>query len=327
MAGKAPAGAKADDGGRQRTIILIGGPTASGKSAAALALAVRLGGVVINADSMQVYRDLRVLTARPGDAELTQAPHCLDGVLDAADICSAGRWQDLALAEMVTATDAGQVPIVVGGTGLYLRGLVHGMAPVPPIPPKIRADVRAFADQVGTTGLASALAAEDPEMARRLQPTDPQRQARALEVIRATGQSLLYWQRQTEVLPDCWRIVVGLLAPDRTRLYQRCDRRLDAMLERGAVEEVDALTARGLPADTPLLKALGASEIAAWRAGQTNRDDAVTRTQQLTRNFAKRQLTWFRRQSLQRTGDQPAVIAQDPDTLWEKIITIVRNSH
>ncbi len=325
MAGGAPVGAEANEGARPRTVILIGGPTASGKSATALALARRLGGVVINADSIQVYRDLRVLTARPGDAELAQAPHRLDGVLDAADICSAGRWRDLALAEMVAATQAGQVPIVVGGTGLYLRALVHGMAPVPPIPPEIRADVRAFTDQAGAAGLATALAVEDPEMAQRLRPTDPQRQARALEVIRATGQSLAHWQRQMEALPARWRVVVGLLAPDRTLLYQRCDRRLDAMLEQGAIEEVEALMARGLPADTPLLKALGAQEIAAWRAGRTSWDDAVTRAQRLTRNFAKRQLTWFRRQSLLRPTDPPAVVAQDPDPLWQKIITIVRN--
>jgi len=274
-------------------VIVVAGPTASGKSALALALARRLGGVVINADALQVDRDLRILTARPSPEEEEQAPHRLYGVLDAADTCSAGRWCALATDEIARARAAGLRPIVVGGTGLYIEALVHGLANIPPIPADLRASVRAKLDAEGPAALHAALAARDPAGAAALRPGDKQRLARAWEVLEATGRPLAEWWAEARTgVKERFDIVT--LEPPREALYAACDARLTAMITAGALDEVRALLARGLSDDAPALKAVGVAELARHLAGETGLAPAIADAQQATRRLAKRQLTWFR---------------------------------
>jgi tRNA dimethylallyltransferase len=243
--------------------VLIAGPTASGKSALALALAEHLGGVVINADSMQVYRELRILTARPSPADEARAPHCLYGTVGAAEPYSVARWlEDL---RGILAAEC-RVPIIVGGTGLYFEALTQGIADIPSIPTAIRDEVRAL----GTVALHETLSARDPVMAARLKPGDRQRLARALEVFLATGRSLAAWQSEAA-------------APPLLPLGEVC-----------AIEEVRALDALGLPADAPILKALGVAPLRALLAGAVTQADAVKDARTASRHYAKRQLTWFR---------------------------------
>lgn len=277
------------------TVALIAGPTASGKSALALDLARAGGGVVINADSAQVYRDLRVITARPSREEEAQAPHRLFGHVDAADTgYSAARWAAEAAAEVDAAHAAGKLPILVGGTGLYLRTLLDGIAPIPPIDAGIRAAVRALP----VAAAHAALAVEDPDAAARLAPADTTRVARALEVVRATGRPLAHWQAAREGgIGDRVRVVATILLPDRDLLVERCDTRLAAMFDGGAPQEVAALLARAdLSADAPIRRAIGVPEIAAWLAGDTTREEALAAARLATRRYAKRQVTWFRHQ-------------------------------
>jgi len=274
-------------------VIVVAGPTASGKSALALALARRLGGVVINADALQVYRDLRILTARPMPEEEEQAPHRLYGVLDAADTCSVGRWRALATGEIARARAAGLRPIVVGGTGLYIDALVRGLADIPPVPAAIRASVRARLAAEGPAGLHAALAARDPAGAATLRPGDPQRLARAWEVLEATGRPLADWWADARAgVSERFDIVT--LEPPRDALYAACDARLAGMVAAGALDEVRALLARGLSDDAPALKAVGVAELARHLAGETGLAAAIAAAQQATRRLAKRQLTWFR---------------------------------
>ena len=224
-------------------VFVVGGPTASGKSAFAMALAERFDGVVINADSMQVYRDLAILTARPSAGDEARVPHRLFGLLDAADICSVARWRDLALAEIDAAHADGRRAIVVGGSGLYLRALMSGIAPVPPIPQAVRDAARARHVELGAMAFHAALAGRDPVMAARLAPGDRQRTIRAWEVIEATGRSLADWQAETAAaVPFVFDVV--LLLPPRAALYAACDSRFAAMLDVGALDEVRALDAR-----------------------------------------------------------------------------------
>jgi tRNA dimethylallyltransferase len=276
-------------------IVVVAGPTASGKSALALALAETLRGTVINADSMQVYRDLDVLSARPGPAETARAPHRLYGVVDAAEACSAGRWRTLALAAIGEARAAGRVPILAGGTGLYLRALLHGLAPVPPVPPDVREEAWALHRALGGARFRAALAARDPEGAARLAPGDTQRLLRAFEVVTATGRPLGEWQRQRTAASGLAAAVI-LLLPPRDALYAACDARFLAMMGRGAVAEVQRLVARGLAPQLPAMKAVGVPELAAHLAGKLTREAAVAAAQQATRRYAKRQYTWFAHQ-------------------------------
>ncbi len=273
---------------------MIAGPTAGGKSAAALALAEATGGTVVNADSAQVYRDLRVLSARPSAQEEARAPHRLFGYLNGAEACSAARWAADARAAIADATGAGVLPILVGGTGLYLRTLLNGIAPVPAIDPAVRAAVRALpvADAHRLLGQA------DPEAAARLAPADTTRVARALEVVRATGRPLRDWQaeRAGGIAAD-HRVVGVVLTPDRDALAARVDDRARAMFDGGALEEVAALVARDLSPDLPVMRAIGVSPIAALLAGAATRDEALARTRLDTRRYAKRQRTWFAHQS------------------------------
>lgn len=280
-------------------VIVIGGPTASGKSGLALAIAEKLDGVVINGDAIQVYRDLRRLTARPSDADERRAPHRLYGVLDATEACSAGRWQAMALAEIDAVEVAGKRAVVVGGTGLYLRALTEGIAPIPDIPAAVRASARArFADR-GNAAFHADLAVRDPVMAARLEPADGQRVMRAWEVLEATGRSLAQWQEEPAVAPNLEFTMIALMPP-RADIYAACDGRLADMVSGGALEEVGALARRAEAEDfdpgLPILKAVGYAELAGHLAGRTTLEAALAAAQQQTRRYAKRQLTWFRHQ-------------------------------
>ncbi len=273
-------------------VALIAGPTASGKSALAVRLAELTNGVVINADASQVYADLRVLSARPDAAEEDSAPQRLFGYRDAATACSAADWAADARVAIDEAACAGRLPILVGGTGLYLRTLLFGIAPVPEIDQRVRAEVRALP----TDEAYAALLREDPAMSH-LHPNDASRVTRALEVVRSTGTSLSEWHRRLEGgIADRVSISARILLPPRAWLRDRCDRRFEAMLEQGAVEEVERLLARRLPSDLPAMRAIGVPEIADWLEGRIDRKTMVVRGQAATRQYAKRQYTWFRHQ-------------------------------
>jgi tRNA dimethylallyltransferase len=283
-----------DDNGKA---VLIAGPTASGKSALALALAQKTGGVVINADSMQVYRDLRVITARPTPAEEALVPHRLYGHVDAAVNFSAGAWVADAAKVLSEARARHALPIFVGGSGLYFKALTRGLSAVPPIPADIRDSVRARLERGGVEALHAELARRDPRSAERLKPRDRTRIARALEVVEATGRSLTDWHRDglPPLLPQgSFRAV--FLEPDRDQLYARIDARFDAMLEAGALEEVGRLAARRLDPLLPAMKAHGVPALIRHLAGEITLEEAATIGRADTRHYAKRQFTWFRHQ-------------------------------
>ncbi|MFZ5704247.1 MAG: tRNA (adenosine(37)-N6)-dimethylallyltransferase MiaA [Pseudomonadota bacterium] len=293
-------------------VALIAGPTASGKSALAVRLAELADGVVINADASQVYADLRVLSARPDQAEEARAPHRLFGYRDAATPCSAADWAQDARCAIEEAASGGRLPILVGGTGLYLRTLLFGIAPVPPIDPDIRATVRALP----AAEAHAALQSEDPSMAH-LHPNDASRIARALEVVRSTGMSLSQWQTKLEGgIADRVSVAARILLPSRQWLRDRCDRRFEAMLEQGAIEEVERLVKRKLDPALPAMRAIGVPEIAAWIDGRIDRETMVTQGQAATRQYAKRQYTWFRHQP---PSAWSTVEAQLDDALNDKI--------
>ena len=276
--------------------ILIAGPTASGKSEAALALAGRFGGTVINADSMQVYRELAILTARPSAADMARVPHRLYGTVPAQEAYSAGRFVEDAATAIAEARQEGRVPILAGGTGLYFKALLEGLAPVPDIPPEIRAHWREQSELRDASSLHGELAARDPGMAARLRPTDPQRVVRALEVIDATGVSLAEWQgaRASPVLAAS-DVAKLLIAPEREVVYARTDARFDRMVAAGATEEVRALMALGLDPGLPAMRAHGVRELASYLAGASGLEDTVAKSKTESRRYAKRQMTWARR--------------------------------
>ena len=277
---------------------LIAGPTASGKSdlAVRLALALQHDGreaVVINADSAQVYADLQVLSARPSEAEMAGVPHRLFGTWDGAQPCSAADWAAAARREIASAHAAGSVPILVGGTGLYIRTLLEGIAPVPEIDPDIRAAVRALP----VADAYAALQVEDPQRAAKLDAGDSQRIARALEVIRSTGRTLGDWQQHTEGgIGDSITLAPVVILPDRDWLNARCDLRFELMLDGGAQEEVATLLARQLPDTLPVMRAIGVPQVAGLLRGELSREDALASGQLATRQYAKRQYTWLRNQ-------------------------------
>lgn len=279
-------------------LALIAGPTASGKSAVAIDLALRLAesgrrGVVINADSAQVYADLGVLSARPTAAEMRGVEHRLFGAWDGAEACSAAAWAGRARAEIAACHASGAVPILVGGTGLYLKVLLEGIAPIPEIDPAIRTAVRAMSED----DAYRLLEIEDPLRASELAPGDRQRIARALEVKRSTGVTLADWQlAKAGGIAEMVDLFPLVIEPERAWVYDRCDARFAAMLESGAIAEVEALLARGLDPDLPVMRAIGVPEIAAYLAREIDGERMVAAGQQATRNYAKRQFTWFRRQ-------------------------------
>ena len=299
---------------RERTI-LIAGPTASGKSALGLRLAERLGGLVINADSMAVYRDLSVLTGRPSAADLARAPHRLYGHRDAAEPYSVGRWLEEVVEALAEARRSGLVPILVGGTGLYFKALTQGLSDIPAVPEAVRAGVRAGAEGVAPEALHARLAVRDPETASRLRPTDPQRILRALEVLEATGRPLAWFQarRRAPVLGEGEAVGIAI-DPDRAILRAAIDRRFEAMMAAGAEDEVTALAARGLDPALPAMRALGVPPLLAWLSGDLPRDQAVLRAKAETRAYARRQITFARHQlpgfrSLSVEAAEPAIIA------------------
>jgi tRNA dimethylallyltransferase len=277
--------------------VLIAGPTASGKSALALQLAQKAGGVVINTDSMQVYRDLRVLTARPTPEEEAAVPHRLYGHVDAAVNYSAGSYVADAALVLAEARGSGRLPIFIGGTGFYFKALTRGLSAVPPIPPEIRDAVRARLERDGVEALHAELARCDPEAGERLKPRDRTRIARALEVVEATGRPLADWHREGQpplLPPGAFEAV--FLAPERETLYARIEARFDAMLEIGATEEVQALAARQLDPLLPAMKAHGVPALIRHLRGEISREEAAGTGKTDTRHYAKRQFTWFRHQ-------------------------------
>lgn len=277
--------------------VLIAGPTASGKSALALELALSAGGAIINADSMQVYRDLRIITARPTPADEALVPHHLYGHVDAAVNFSAGAWVSDAAKALEAAQAEGRLPIFIGGTGLYFKALTAGLSVVPPIPAEVREDVRARLERNGVEALHAELAIRDPRAAERLNLRDRTRIARALEVIEATGRSLLDWHQegQPPLLPkDSFRAV--FLAPERDELYARIDARFDAMLGAGALNEVARFAARHLDPLLPAMKAHGVPALIRHLRGELSLEDAAAIGRADTRHYAKRQFTWFRHQ-------------------------------
>jgi tRNA dimethylallyltransferase len=277
--------------------VIVAGPTASGKSALALNLARRLGGTVINADAMQCYRELRVLTARPTPADEALAPHRLYGVRPAAEPAHAAWWRQAALAELA----ASDTPILCGGTGMYLTALVHGIAEVPDPGPNARARARALLEQIGAPGLHARL---DLETAAKLDPQNGQRIARAYEVLLGTGKGLAFWHQQPVPKLTGWRIKLLLLEPPRDALRAAIAARFSAMLAAGAIEEVKELLALDLTADLPLLRAHGVPELAAYLRGEIDLAAAAARAVLATHQYTKRQMTWFRHQKL---ADSPAM--------------------
>lgn len=277
--------------------MLIAGPTASGKSALALELAEALDGVIINTDSMQVYRDLRVLTARPTPEEEARVPHRLYGSVDAAVNFSAGAWVAEAAKELAQARAQRRLPIFVGGSGLYFKALTRGLSAVPPIAPDIRDDVRARMERDGVEALHAQLKISDPASAERLNPRDRTRIARALEVVEATGRSLTDWHRDglPPLLPP-ENVTAIFLAPERDDLYARIDARFDTMLKAGALEEVERLAARQLDPLLPAMKAHGVPALIRHLAGEISLEEAAVIGRADTRHYAKRQFTWFRHQ-------------------------------
>jgi tRNA dimethylallyltransferase len=299
-------------------IWLIAGPTASGKSALAVRLAEAVGGEVIGADALQVYRDLPVLTAIPDLAERRGVPHHLVGVADAADGWSVGRWLGEAQAVLARLRDAGRDAIIAGGTGLYFTALTDGLAEIPPVPADVRARATESFDTEGELSFRSRLAQVDPAAAERILPGDRQRLVRALEVFLATGKALSGWQAETRggLAPGDWRSV--RLMPPRPALYARCDARFDAMAASGALEEVRDLVARGLDTALPAMKAVGLRPLAAHLAGDLSLDAALDAGRRETRNYVKRQEVWLRG----RMANWPTVTDLDAEAQWRSFLAL-----
>jgi tRNA dimethylallyltransferase len=284
---------------KDQPVVIIAGPTASGKSALALELAAAFGGAIINADSQQIYRDLPILSARPDAAATRRVPHRLYGFLDAAERGSVAIWRDRALVEIATVREEGRLPFLVGGTGLYLRALQRGLAPVPAIPAATRAEAAELYAVLGGTAFRERLAEFDPAAASRLPAGDRQRLLRAWEVVRATGRSIGEWQRRVAKSspgPAPLRFATILIMPPREVLYAACDRRFAMMIGEGALEEAATLAARAVPPDLPAMKGVGVPELLRHLRGEISLDDAITLAQRATRRYAKRQMTWFRHQ-------------------------------
>jgi tRNA dimethylallyltransferase len=277
--------------------LIVAGPTASGKSALAMELTERCDGTIINADAMQVYRELRVLTARPTIEEERRVPHALYGIRPAAEPGSVAWWRGGALAEMDRAREAGRLPILTGGTGLYLAALTRGLAAIPDPGPAARDEARRLLKDIGPAALHTRLAEADPEAAARLRPTDSQRIARAWEIWRGTGRSLTSWQALAGQ-PAPWRFAAILIDPPRTELRAAIASRLTGMLTEGAIEEVRALLALGLDPALPAMRAHGVPEVASYLRGNFTLPETARRIELVTGQYTKRQATWFRHHQL-----------------------------
>ena len=297
---------------------LIAGPTASGKSALALRLAEAEGAEIVNADSMQLYGDLNLLTARPSGEETARAPHHLFGTVDAADGWSVGRWLRAAVEVLEEIAARGRSAVVVGGTGLYFNALTTGLADIPEIPAGARSQAEADYQQMGEEAFRARLAEHDPDAAARIEAGDRQRLVRAWEVYAGTGRSLTDWRTtgQPALTPDTWQAVA--LDPPRDALSARGDARLSQMIDDGAIEEVRALMARHLDPALPIMKAVGVREFAAHLAGDLTLEQALTSARQQTRNYAKRQMTWMRG----RMADWPRITEIEPDAQWGRLLAL-----
>ncbi len=309
--------------------LIVAGPTASGKSALALALAQRIGGTIVNADSMQVYRELRVLTARPSPEDEALVPHALYGVRAAAEAGNAAWWRATALDEMDKARTAERVPILTGGTGMYFAALTRGLADVPDPGEEARAEARRLLTEPGPEALHTALAKVDPATAARIKPNDSQRIARAWEVWRGTGMGLAAWQNRT-LPPAPWRFFAVRLDPPRETLRQAIATRFTAMLEAGAIEEVRTLLARNLDPTLPAMRAHGVPELTAYLRGTMSLEAAGRRTELVTGQYTRRQATWFRHHDLA-ASEQTEIIqsrfhnnAQLSERLIEKILAFIQ---
>ncbi len=276
--------------------IIVAGPTAAGKSALGLAIAEEFNGTIINTDSQQRYADLRILTSRPSQADEARFPHKLFGDLGPGEAGSAAEWATKAAVEISAAAAAGRLPILVGGTGLYFRALMEGLSDIPEVPMAVRQEARALLDDIGNVAFHAVLAARDPVTAARLNPGDSQRMLRAWEVLEATGKPLAAWQETPGKPPLAARYFSVVVMPPRAELYGACDARFLAMVEGGGVAEVRALMARGIALDAGAGKALGVADLAAYVRGEVDLKTATTRAQTATRQYAKRQMTWFRNQ-------------------------------
>ncbi len=285
----------------KQTVYVIGGPTASGKSAHALDLADKHDGVIINADSMQIYDGLPLLTAQPSAEDKTLAPHLMYGHLHPNDSCSAGNWREMVEPLIQETLDQGKAPIIVGGSGLYLKALIEGLSPIIDIPQEIRDAAGEKQKELGNPAFHAALAERDPVMAERLEPFNTARLIRAWEVLEATGKSLAEWQAMPRIgPPDNWQFNVTLVMPSREKLYDRCNKRFVWMLENGALDELEefnALIEKGEVNENALLNhALGVEPLTAYLNGAMSKEDAIQQGQTETRRYAKRQTTWFNNQ-------------------------------
>jgi len=303
-------------------VIIIGGPTASGKSGLAVQYAQRNNGIIINADSMQIYNDLPNLTAQPTEEEKQQCPHTLYAILDPAEKCDAAQWRNLALKEINRAIDTKQVPILVGGTGFYIKALTEGLSPLPDIPIGIREKTIKLQKELGNPKFHALLSEKDPVMAERLDPNNTQRLVRSWEVLEATGKSLAEWQSLPLIPPpENLEFIFVALMPDREILYERCNKRFENMVELGIVDEVESFMKKIkqgiIPEDASLAKSVGYPEIRDYLQDKINKEEAITLAQQKTRNYAKRQMTWLRNQV------KPELILNKPDL--DQLIKIIKN--
>jgi len=300
--------------------IMIAGPTASGKSQLAIDLARRLGGAVINADSMQLYADLTVLTARPQPQEMQDIPHHLFGICDAAHRASVAEWLGLAATAIANVRAAGQLPIIVGGTGMYLQAGLRGIAPVPDVPADLHQHCIDLYRELGGAKFRDALAGYDADIAARLVDGDSQRLVRAMGVAMATDRPLSWWQQQPHKGALLGSVVTIAMMPPRPTLYDRINQRFDHMFMHGAVDEVARLMARQLDPGLPLMKALGVAPIAAFLQGDITKDDAAFIAKRESRRYAKRQMTWIRNNF----NAQITVEKKYSESLYEKIFSLIR---
>lgn len=286
---------------KKNTIHIVAGPTASGKSAHAMELAEKHNGVIINCDSQQIYDGLPILSAQPSNEDKAQIPHKLYAALHPNEVCSAGNWREMVEPIIEDVIQNGQTPVICGGTGLYIKALIDGLSPMPDIPDEVRARVVARYEADGAEKFYADLEARDPEMASRFHVNHKARIIRAMEVLEATGKSLAEWQKLDRTPPPAhWNFEVHKVLPERERLYERCNERFVWMLDNGALGEVEEFDNRLQSGEVndgvPLTKALGFKELRSHLRGEMEKDEAITRAQTITRNYAKRQMTWFRNQ-------------------------------
>ncbi|MCD6034968.1 MAG: tRNA ((37)-N6)-dimethylallyltransferase MiaA [Rickettsiales bacterium] len=298
-------------------IVILGGPTASGKSSLGASLAKKTDAVIINADAMQVYAGIPIITAQPSAYEQQETPHALYGILPPEELCSVGRWLELAKAAIDAAHKAKRLPILVGGTGMYLYQLMHGLSSIPDITPDIREHARGLQREMGNAAFHEELKQRDPVMAERLPVGDTQRMIRAYEVILQTGESIAVWQEKPRhALYPPESFIPVFLHPERQQLYAQCDARFQKMLENGALEEVRALMALDLDPALPAVKALGVPELMAYLRGEYAQAEAIMNAQMGTRQYAKRQMTWFKNQMTEALE----ITTPDAEKIWERIV-------